>query len=184
MTHGFCRTWANLALEASLNYLANFLPPAVRIYGISPASAGFRSDWPPLSTWENWSHPIEQIGQLACSAFVEGRNDKSRERIPAVSPGPRFAARFLSRNRTVDGFFRPHPFRRRQLAHVSQLRLQRRRRAIRVHFRLYGGLCVRPRLARGSDFRRHRSTPEAGVAALCRARLFVRVFHRLHRSDS
>ena len=61
------------------------------------------------------------------------------------------------------------------LVFVPQLRLQRRRRPVRVHFRLYVGAGVRAKDARARLRFRNHAAVQAGLANLCRPHPAVRV---------
>ncbi|MFK4537511.1 hypothetical protein ABIA00_005694 [Bradyrhizobium ottawaense] len=90
-------------------------------------------------------------------------------------------ARSLPRHRPVDDLPRPHPARRRGLADAAQLRLQRRRRVLRLHLRLSGRLDLRPDRRRRLVSRRDEAAVAACGRAVCRAHHAVSAVHRADR---
>src|ERR1700731_1089125 len=81
-------------------------------------------------------------------------------------------------HRTVDGLSRSHPLRHRQLADASQLRLQRCRGVLCIHFRIYRRLRLRSGDGPWTVSRRHQAPAETSMAALRRAYFPVPVFRR------
>ena len=90
-------------------------------------------------------------------------------------------ARPVSRGRELGDLPGSHPRQRRELDHHPQLRLQRRRRSVRLHFRLYRLLRLRPDDA-GTRLHRRRHPPDqARLAALRRPHHPVRDLYRRDR---
>ena len=88
-------------------------------------------------------------------------------------------ARPVSRGRELGDLSGSHPRQRRELDHDPQLRLQRRRRPVRFHLRLYRLLRLCPDDAGPRLHRRRHAADQARLAALCRPHHPVRDLHRL-----
>ena len=80
----------------------------------------------------------------------------------------RSPARPVSRDRQLGDFSGSHSRQRRELDHDAKLRLQRRRRPLRLHFGIHRLLRLRPDDARTRLHRRRHPPDQAGLAALCR----------------
>ena len=88
-------------------------------------------------------------------------------------------ARPVSRGRELGDLSGSYPRQRRELDHHPQLRVQRRRRPVRFHFRLYRLLRLCPDDAGTRLHRRRHAADQAGLAALCRPHHPVRDLYRL-----